>query len=382
MSASVLVAFGTRPEAIKMAPVVDALRARPDDFQPIVAVTGQHREMLDQVLELFDIEPAYDLEVMTPGQSLAELTSRVVDGFDRILEDAQPDAVLVQGDTTTTFVAALASFYRSIPVGHVEAGLRTGDRRHPFPEEINRRLTTVLAEWHFAPTEVSKANLLSEGIAAESILVSGNTVIDALLAVAGRPFTPPPGPVADALTSGGSLVLMTMHRRESWGAPLREACDAARELTDRFDDVRVLFCVHLNPEVQRAAAERLGDADRVHLVGPQDYRTFVALMQASTLILSDSGGVQEEAPSLGKPVLVLRDVTERPEALEAGTVRLVGRDRERIVAEASTLLTDRAAYDTMARASNPFGDGVAGKRIAAFLADRLGTCLERGGDDV
>jgi UDP-N-acetylglucosamine 2-epimerase (non-hydrolysing) len=368
MRRRVLVAFGTRPEAIKLAPVVERLRERPDVFETTVVVTAQHREMLDQVLRIFGITPDHDLDIMRPGQTLTDLTTRSLTGLGPIMESVRPDAVVVQGDTTTTFAAALSAFYHKVPVAHVEAGLRSLDLSQPYPEELNRRLTSVIARWHFAPTNTARDQLLAERVDPLSIHVTGNTVIDALLEVAGRPHEFEPGPVADALASGRRIVLMTMHRRESWGDGVRQACEAARLIVSHRPDVHLLFALHLNPDVQSVAHEVLGDVDRVNLLGPLDYAAFVHLMRASTLILSDSGGVQEEAPSLGKPVLVLREVTERPEAVAAGTVRLVGVNRDRIRAEADRLLDDVDAYTAMARAANPFGDGHAAERIAEILA--------------
>lgn len=354
-----------------MAPVVHRLRERPE-FDVRVVVTAQHRQMLDQVLNLFDIEPDADLDVMLDRQTLPQLTQRVLERLVPVLDDIDPAAVLVQGDTTTTFVSALAAFYRKTPVAHVEAGLRTGDVYSPFPEEMNRRLTTSLSTWHFPPTSVAEANLLRDGIDPSRIWVTGNTVVDALFEAVEMPHTFEDGPLADALSSGRRVVLLTAHRRENWGDRLRDVCRAARMLAETFSDVQIVFSVHLNPEVRAAAAEVLEGVDRVTLTQPLDYLPFVHLMKASTLILSDSGGVQEEAPSLGKPVLVLRDTTERPEAVSAGTVRLVGCDADRVFAEASRLLTDPAAYAEMSRASNPYGDGHAAERIADVLAKELG----------
>jgi UDP-N-acetylglucosamine 2-epimerase len=371
MTRRILVIFGTRPEAIKLAPVVERLKERPDGFETIVGVTAQHREMLDQVLDLFGIVPDHDLDLMAHGQTLTQLTTRALDGLSGLIATVAPDAVLVQGDTTSSFAGALAAFYHRVPVGHVEAGLRTDDIYRPFPEEVNRRLTTQLTTWHFAPTSVAEARLLGEGVDPGHVLVTGNTVIDALLEVAELPYEFEPGPAAAALSSGRRLVLMTAHRRENWGGPIESVCLAARDLVERHDDVHVLFAVHANPLVREVAERVLGGVERVDLLGPVDYLPWVKLMQASTLILSDSGGIQEEAPSLDKPVLVLRDVTERPEAVQSGAVKLVGTDRERIVAEASRLLTDPAAYAEMARASNPFGDGHAAQRIADALAKGL-----------
>lgn len=366
----IAVVFGTRPEAIKMAPVVHRLRER-GCFEVSVIVTGQHREMLDQVLRLFEITPNVDLEVMAPRQSLDQLTSRVLERVGRAFDDIRPDAVLVQGDTTTTFATALAAFYRKIPVGHIEAGLRTDSVYDPFPEEMNRRLTTSLARWHFPPTGVSETRLLADGVDAGSLWVTGNTVIDALFEALRMPFEFEPGPIADAIASGRRIVLMTSHRRENWGAPVRSVCRAAKRLADSYPDVHILFSVHLNPEVQEAARSVLAGVERVDLLPPQDYLPFVNLMKASTLILSDSGGVQEEAPSLGKPVLVLRETTERPEAASAGTVRLVGTDEDHVFAEASLLLDDESEYEAMSRASNPYGDGRAAVRIAKIMQEQL-----------
>lgn len=367
----VVVAFGTRPEAIKMAPVVHRLREH-GGFDVRVVVTAQHREMLDQVLRLFAITPDADLDVMVARQTLDQLTARVLSGMGPVLDEVDPHAVLVQGDTTTTFATALAAFYRKVPVAHIEAGLRTDDRYSPFPEEMNRRLTTSISTWHFPPTGVSESRLHAEGIDPDRVWVTGNTVVDALFEARQMPFEFEPGPIADALASGRRIVLMTTHRRENWGAPVRAVCRAARRLVERYPDVHVLFAVHLNPEVQEAAREVLLGIDRVDLLGPQEYLPFVKLMEASTLILSDSGGVQEEAPSLGKPVLVLRESTERPEAVAAGTVRLVGTDEDRVVAEASLLLDEADEYAAMAHASNPYGDGRAAERIAEILFGQLG----------
>ena len=354
-----------------MAPVIQRLKGRPSDFETLVAVTAQHREMLDQVLGLFYIAPDFDLDIMTAGQSLTDITVRALSGLSPLMERVMPDAVLVQGDTTTTFAAALAAFYHHIPVGHVEAGLRTNNLEHPFPEEANRRLTTKVARWHFAPTSVAEKHLLSEGVDPDAIMVTGNTVIDALVETVAQPFTFPQGVVADALASGRRIVLVTAHRRENWGAPYERICSAVAQISTRFPDTHVLFATHRNPIVADVARARLGRLDRVDVIGSQGYLPFVKLMEASTLILSDSGGVQEEAPTLGKPVLVLREVTERPEALDAGVVRLVGTDTRRIVDEASVLLSDAGAYAAMAKRASPFGDGHASERIADVLAREL-----------
>lgn len=364
----VLVAFGTRPEAIKLAPVIERLRERPADFETLVAVTAQHREMLDQVLALFAIEPDFDLNIMTAGQTLTDITTRALAGMTSLIEQANPAAVIVQGDTTTTFASALAAFYQSAPVAHVEAGLRTHDLARPFPEEANRALTTRIARWHFAPTSVAEKNLLAEGVDPKAIAVTGNTVVDALVETVRHPYEFGPGPIADALASGRRIVLATAHRRENWGEPYERICAAAAAIVKRFDDVEVLFATHKNPIVLDVARKTLGGWDRISLIEPQDYLPFVKLMEASTLILSDSGGVQEEAPSLGKPALVLREVTERPEAIDAGVVKLVGTDTDRIVAEATRLLSDSQAYEEMAHVANPFGDGHAAERIVEVLA--------------
>jgi UDP-N-acetylglucosamine 2-epimerase (non-hydrolysing) len=371
MAAKISVLFGTRPEAIKLAPVVRALCGAPE-IDCRVCTTAQHREMVDQVLDAFDLVPDADLDLMRAGQSLAELTARSVEAIDKYLTREQPDLVLVQGDTTTVLCAALAAFYRKVPVGHVEAGLRTGDMRAPWPEEANRVLTTRLAALHFAPTERSRQNLLAEGVPVERVVLTGNTVVDALRLVLGtvraRPPTIPGLP--PALTAPGRsrpLVLITGHRRESFGAGFEAICRAIAALARRFGDTAFVYPVHLNPEV-RAPVRRIlgaGDVDNVFLIDPLGYREFVALMDSAALILTDSGGVQEEAPSLGKPVLVMRAATERPEAVEAGTARLVGTDSATIVAEVSRLLTDRAAYESMSRAHNPYGDGRAAERIVA-----------------
>lgn len=366
-----LTVFGTRPEAIKLAPVALALAADPA-FDARVCVTAQHRSMLDQVLALFGIKPDYDLDLMTPNQTLAGLTARVVEGVSRVLDDFRPDYVIVQGDTTTTFVAGLAAFYHKVRVVHVEAGLRTGDIFAPWPEEMNRRLTGQLAHLHFPPTESSANNLRREGFPESHIQVTGNTVIDALLDVVERVRQPGPREKLaarfDFLDPTRRLILVTGHRRENFGTGFENICHALRRLAER-DDVQIVYPVHLNPNVQEPVKRILGGSSRVHLIEPQDYLPFVFLMDRSFLIISDSGGVQEEAPSLGKPVLVMRDTTERPEAVEAGTVRLVGTNADRIVEEAIRLLDDDTHYQSMARAINPYGDGKATARIVQRLKD-------------
>lgn len=363
----VLAVFGTRPEAIKMAPLVKELEKHQAEIVCKVAVTAQHREMLDQVLHLFKITPAYDLNIMQQGQTLFDITSRALSGLQQVFEAEKPDLVLVHGDTTTTFVAALAAFYLQIPVGHVEAGLRTRNKFSPFPEEINRHLTGVLADLNFAPTVAARQHLLEEGVAAGTIFVTGNTVIDALLATV-RPGFQFADPVLDALDDHKHRVLLvTTHRRENLGEPMREIYQALREVVQTYPDVQVVFPVHKNPAVRRVVDEELGGLDRVYLTEPMDYQPFANLIGRSYLVLSDSGGLQEEAPSLGKPVLVLRETTERPEAVEAGTVLLVGTGRETVAGAARKLLEDSAHYERMANAVNPYGDGHASARIVQAI---------------
>ncbi|GKX53598.1 non-hydrolyzing UDP-N-acetylglucosamine 2-epimerase [Budvicia aquatica] len=367
----VLTVFGTRPEAIKMAPLVHAL-AGDTYFESRVCVTAQHREMLDQVLKLFDIKPDYDLDIMRPGQGLTEITCRILEGLKPVLEDFKPDVVLVHGDTTTTLATSLAAFYQRIPVGHVEAGLRTGDIYSPWPEEGNRKLTGHLAMYHFSPTETSKQNLLTEAIPENRVFVTGNTVIDALFWVRNRikndsslrnemeqryPF----------LQQKKKVILVTGHRRESFGDGFERICGALADIARTHPEVQVVYPVHLNPNVREPVKRILSDIDNVILIDPQDYLPFVYLMDHSYLILTDSGGIQEEAPSLGKPVLVMRKTTERPEALAAGTVRLVGTDIALIMEEVSRLLTDENEYHLMSRAHNPYGDGKACQRILDAL---------------
>jgi UDP-N-acetylglucosamine 2-epimerase (non-hydrolysing) len=366
-----LLVFGTRPEAIKMAPLAKALEGD-ERFESAVCVTAQHREMLDQVLGLFEIEPEYDLGIMKPGQSLHDVTSGILVGLKEVLMQHQPDIVLVHGDTATTFAASLAAFYQQIPVGHVEAGLRTGNLYSPWPEEANRKLTGVLTELHFAPTETSRNNLLAENIAPENIHVTGNTVIDALLEVVGKievnkPLRDELGGQFPMLRPGAPMVLITGHRRESFGGGFERICEAIARIAQSNPGVDLLYPVHLNPNVKEPVHRLLGDLPNVHLVAPTDYLPFVYLMNRSAIILTDSGGIQEEAPSLGKPVLVMRETTERPEAVDAGTVSLVGTDVETIVDKVTTLLTDEAAYERMSYAHNPYGDGQACSRILQTL---------------
>lgn len=369
---SVLTVVGTRPEAIKMAPLVRALNLD-DRFDDSFCVTGQHREMLDQVINLFDVLPDYDLKVMTHGQSLATLTAAIMTGLERTFDQARPDIVLVHGDTATTFATTLAAFYRQIPVGHVEAGLRTGDLAAPWPEEANRRLTSVLATLHFAPTESARGNLEAEGVAPDRVFVTGNTVVDSLLEVVGRIRSD--GDLAAGLAAalpfpddGRRLLLVTGHRRESFGAGFENICEAIAEIATCRRDLRIVYPVHLNPQVQGPVYRLLAGIENVHLIPPLDYLPFVHLMSRADVILTDSGGIQEEAPSLGKPVLVMRDTTERPEAVEAGTVRLVGTRKQAIVEGIASLLDDRDVYLGMSRAHNPYGDGKASARIIETLA--------------
>jgi UDP-N-acetylglucosamine 2-epimerase (non-hydrolysing) len=368
MPIKVMPVFGTRPEAIKLAPVIKELERRPDEFDLVITVTAQHRQMLDQVLRLFDITPDHDLDVMRPEQTVFEVTARVLLGLEPVLRQEMPDVVLVQGDTTTVMAAALAAFYLKIPVAHVEAGLRSYDKFQPFPEEINRRVVSHVGDWHFPPTPAARENLLREGIADERITVTGNTVIDALLATV-NPSYVFDHPVLGAMDfKRRRVILATTHRRENWGQPLRDICHAIRALVEKHADVEVVYAVHLNPQVQRVVKAELADLPRVHLLEPLDYEPFVQLMSRAHFILTDSGGVQEEAPSLNKPVLVLRNVTERPEGAHAGTLKLVGTDREAIFREAERLLTDPVEYQRMASAPNPYGDGQASRRIADVLA--------------
>lgn len=376
---SVLSIFGTRPEAIKMAPVVRELQRRPDRFRSLVCVTAQHRQMLDQVLDLFDLRPDFDLDIMKPGQDLYDVTANVLLGMRNVLREVRPDIILVHGDTTTTMAAALAGYYARIPVGHVEAGLRTHNKFAPFPEEINRQVAGVVCDLHFAPTEQARANLLREGVADSAIVVTGNTVVDALLSIVDRighddKLAREMEARFSFLDPSRRLVLVTGHRRENFGEGFENICRALVELARRHDDVEILYPVHLNPNVQEPVKRILGGegAANIHLIDPLDYLPFVYAMNRAHLIITDSGGVQEEAPSLGKPVLVMRETTERPEAVAAGTVRLVGTDFDRIVAEATLLLSDAEAYGAMSRAHNPYGDGRAAGRIAAAL-DAWGT---------
>lgn len=381
----IMLVFGTRPEAIKMAPLVKEFQKYPETFQTIVCVTGQHREMLDQVLHLFGIKPDYDLNIMKQGQDLYDVTSRVLLGMRDVLKEANPDVVLVHGDTTTSTASALAAFYQQIPVGHVEAGLRTHDIYSPWPEEMNRLITGRIATYHFSPTALSKQNLLDEGINEEAITVTGNTVIDALYMVVDKiksdkqlgeeleTLLRESGYDVNRLNGTRKLVLITGHRRENFGEGFISMCRAIKALTEKYPNVDFVYPMHLNPNVRKPIhevfGEDLSDLDNMFFIEPLEYLSFVYLMEKSTIVLTDSGGIQEEAPGLGKPVLVMRDTTERPEALEAGTVKLVGTDYDKIVNEVSALLDDREYYDKMSKAVNPYGDGLACERIIRKVDD-------------
>lgn len=378
-----MLVFGTRPEAIKMAPLVKEFQKHPDKFQTIVCVTGQHRQMLDQVLDIFDIKPDYDLNIMKQGQDLYDVTARVLTGMRDVLSEAKPDVVLVHGDTTTSTAAALAAFYQQIPVGHVEAGLRTHNIYSPWPEEMNRQITGRIATYHFAPTPLSRENLIAEGIATDKITVTGNTVIDALYMVIDKikcdsdldsklnAELKSAGYDVDRLANDRKMVLITGHRRENFGDGFISMCRAIKALTEKYPDVDFVYPMHLNPNVRRPIHEVFGEnltgLGNMFFIEPLEYLSFVYLMEKSTIVLTDSGGIQEEAPGLGKPVLVMRDTTERPEALEAGTVKLVGTDYDKIINEVSRLLDDANYYDNMSKAVNPYGDGLASERILSFL---------------
>lgn len=362
----VMTVFGTRPEAIKMAPVVLELQKHADRIQTIVAVTAQHRQMLDQVLDLFQITPDYDLDIMSQGQTLYDITTKSLIGLKDVLAKEKPDLVLVHGDTTTTFAGALASYYQQVPVGHVEAGLRTGDIYSPFPEEMNRKLTGAIAAIHFAPTATAKANLLKENVNPSHIYVTGNTVIDALMMTVAGDYDFGDD-LKDVDFHNHRVILLTTHRRENLGEPMRHIYKALRRIIEEIPDTEIVFPVHRNPLVRKVVEEELAGVDRIHLIDPMEYEPFANLMSLSSLVLTDSGGIQEEAPSLGKPVLVLRNTTERPEAVEAGTVRLIGTDKDVVYAETKRLLTDQAAYDAMSNAVNPYGDGKASQRIVQAI---------------
>jgi len=394
MTNKILIVFGTRPEAIKMAPLVKEFQKHSDVFETRVCVTAQHREMLDQVLELFEITPDYDLDIMKPGQDLYDVTSSVLLGMKDVLSDFKPDVVFVHGDTSTTFAASLAAFYQQIKVAHIEAGLRTGNIYSPWPEEANRQLTTQITAYHFAPTQTSKENLLKENVNEKSITVTGNTVIDALFLALEKikksqeleitiidsinkllpksyqlPFTHLPFASSTHLSKDQKMILVTGHRRENHGQGFINICTALKEIALSNPDINVVYPVHLNPNVQKPVKELLSGIDNIHLIEPLQYEQFIYMMDKSYFIITDSGGVQEEAPSLGKPVLVMRDTTERPEALDAGTVKLVGTNTELIVKEASTLINDPEAYEKMSKASNPYGDGNACEQVIEFMKD-------------
>ncbi len=364
----VLTVFGTRPEAIKMAPLVKKLQGA-DGIESVLCVTAQHREMLDQVLDLFELIPDYDLNIMKPNQTISQITANVIQGLDEVFQKEKPDVVLVHGDTTTTFATALAGFYHQVPIGHVEAGLRTYDKYSPYPEEMNRVLTGHLSDLHFAPTERNRQNLLKEGIKEENIFITGNTVIDALLQVAGKPYEFEEETLKTIDFENKRVITVTCHRRENLGENMEQIFTAIRDIAKEFSDTEIIYPVHMNPKVREIAAKILGNAERIHLIEPLQYQPFVNLMAKSYLIITDSGGMQEEAPSLGKPVLVVRKETERPEAVEAGTVKLAGVTRDTIYEMSRNLLVDEKAYGEMAHAVNPYGDGKACDQIVKILMD-------------
>ena len=371
----VLSVFGTRPEAIKMCPLVCKLHST-ECIDVKVCVTAQHREMLDSVLNFFGVEPDYDLNIMTSGQSLTDTTNKILTKIELVLRKCKPDLVLVHGDTTTTMAAALAAFYQKIPVGHVEAGLRSNDIYSPWPEEINRKLTTGIAKWHFAPTERSRQNLLAENIPKENIIITGNTVVDALMEIKSKIdnnqcINKIYSNHFSFLNKTKKIILVTGHRRENFGVGFKQICEALLYISQRFQDVHIVYPVHLNPKVRKPVYELLNSLNNIHLIEPIDYLPFIWLMNRADIILTDSGGIQEEAPSLGKPVLVMRDTTERPEAVEKGTVKLVGTDKNNIVNAVTTLLTDRQAYNAMSMVHNPYGDGKAADKIVAFLLKKF-----------
>lgn len=373
----VMTVFGTRPEAIKMAPVVLELKKYPDLITPIVAVTAQHRDMLDQVLNLFNIKPDYDLNIMVQGQTLFDITTKAMNGLNEVLSKEKPDIVLVHGDTTTTFAGALAAYYHETAVGHVEAGLRTYNKYSPFPEEMNRKLTGAIADLHFAPTDTASGNLKAEGTKEDKIFVTGNTVIDALHKTVTDDFKFDDEKLANIDYENKRIILVTTHRRENLGEPMRHVYKALKDIVNEFDDVEIVFPVHKNPKVREVVNEELGNIKAVHLIDPLDYEPFANLMHRAFLVLTDSGGIQEEAPSLGKPVLVLRDTTERPEAVKAGTVKLIGTERQKVYEETKYLLTDHDEYQRMANTCNPYGDGKASKRIIEAILYHYGLSQEK-----
>lgn len=373
----VMTVFGTRPEAIKMAPVVLELKKYPDLITPIVAVTAQHRDMLDQVLNLFNIKPDYDLNIMAQGQTLFDITTKAMNGLNEVLSKEKPDIVLVHGDTTTTFAGALAAYYHETAVGHVEAGLRTYNKYSPFPEEMNRKLTGAIADLHFAPTDTASSNLKAEGTKEDKIFVTGNTVIDALHKTVTDDFKFDDEKLANIDYENKRIILVTTHRRENLGEPMRHVYKALKDIVNEFDDVEIVFPVHKNPKVREVVNEELGNIEAVHLIDPLDYEPFANLMHRAFLVLTDSGGIQEEAPSLGKPVLVLRDTTERPEAVKAGTVKLIGTERQKVYEKTKYLLTDHDEYQRMANTCNPYGDGKASKRIIEAILYHYGLSQEK-----
>ena len=372
MKIKIMTIFGTRPEAIKMAPLIKAIE-NDERFESIVTVTAQHRQMLDQVMDIFDLKADYDLNIMKDGQTLTDITSRVIKELDSVLVEAKPDIILVHGDTTTTFAASIAGFYHQIKIGHVEAGLRTWNKYSPFPEEMNRQLTDTLADIYFAPTVMSKSNLLKEGRPEESIFITGNTVIDAMEYTIKQNYS---NELLDNL-AGKRIILVTMHRRENLGQPMTNVFKAINRLVEKFEDVHIVFPMHKNPKVRKNAEETFNDSEQVHLIEPLDVIDFQNFSNNSYMILSDSGGVQEEAPSLGVPVLVLRDTTERPEGIEAGTLKLVGTEEDKVFEEATLLLSDKEEYEKMSQASNPYGDGNASERILDAIAYNFGIQQEK-----
>lgn len=375
----VMTVFGTRPEAIKMAPLIKELEKH-DEIQSIVTVTAQHREMLDQVLKIFDITPDYDLNIMKPGQTLIDITTNALSGLDSVIKEAKPDIVLVHGDTSTTFAGALAAFYNQTKIGHVEAGLRTYDKYSPYPEEMNRKLTGAMTDLHFSPTISNKNNLLKENVSEEDIFITGNTVIDALKTTVRDDYKFADSTLASLDFDNKKVILMTAHRRENLGEPLENICRAAKTIVDTHPDVELVYPMHLNPLVRKTASSILGSMDRVHLIEPLDVEELHNAMKRSYMVMTDSGGLQEEAPSLGKPVIVLRNETERPEAVEAGTVLMGGVERETIENMAHMLLTDKAAYDKIAHTANPYGDGRASERTVQAILYHFGKISERPQD--
>lgn len=363
----VMSVFGTRPEAIKMAPLVKELERR-EEIESIVCVTAQHREMLDQVLETFKITPDYDLNIMKQGQTLGDVTTRALNGLEEVIRECRPDIVLVHGDTTTTFAGALAAFYNQVAIGHVEAGLRTWDKYSPFPEEMNRQMVDCMTDMYFAPTNLSKTNLVNEGKDESKIYITGNTAIDAMSTTVDEGYT---HPELEWIKEGERMILLTAHRRENLGDPMRNIFRAIKRIVDEFEDIKVIYPIHMNPKVREVANEVLGDTDRVKMIEPLEVFDFHNFQNKSFIILTDSGGIQEEAPSLGKPVLVLRDTTERPEGIDAGTLKLVGTDEEVIYEETRKLLTDKEVYDKMSKASNPYGDGHASERIVDAIIEKF-----------